>query len=80
MALARHDKALRKEAVKAMRGDIALQEHYVRNAMKSLLVLAKARPPDTGPSLSYRRIFEVRTRPRVAFGYLTSSSINQRCG
>ena len=45
MALARHDKALRKEAVKAMRGDIALQERYVRNAMKSLLVLAKARPP-----------------------------------
>jgi hypothetical protein len=79
MALARHDKALRKEAVKAMRGRIALHEHYVRNAMKSLLVLAKARPPYSGPSPSYRRIFGVRTR-RVAFGYLASSSINQRCG
>src|SRR5438094_10313964 len=67
MALPRPNKKSRREAgTKAMRGRLALQKHFVRNARRRLLFFAKA--------------FGVRTRFRVALVDSTSSSIDKRFG
>ncbi len=55
--------------MKAMRGRLALQKHFVQNHRCVHFVSSRS-----GGTLG------VRARPRVAFGDSKPSSIDQRCG